>query len=459
MDKNKRVQAEEQNSKDRLWNFDEVAYGYTKDEAMEEASRCLNCKTRPCVNGCPVNNDIPEFIGKIASGDIEEAYNILKAKNNFPAVCGRVCPQEDQCEGNCIRGKKGEPLSIGLLERFCADYSLDNDCHCEERSNLSFEKTKKDKSVAVIGSGPAGLACARDLAEMGYGVVVYEALDVLGGIMTYGIPKFRLPHNIVEREIDYMKSLGVEFVRDYRIGQKGSLDELYNRGFKAVFMATGANKPRKLEVESEDLRNIYSAYEYLLKINLLGKDSGLYVGKNVVIVGGGNVAIDAARVSKRLGADKVVIVYRRTLNEMPARKDEIHHAEEEGIEFMMLTNPVKFIGQDDKVMKVECIKMELGELDESGRGKPHELKDSKFFIDADTVVVAVGQLHDHDIMTEKDVNIKVRDNGGIIVHTETMETTKEGLFAGGDVVSGGSTVIDAIKSGKKAAKAIHEKLR
>ncbi|HAN10735.1 MAG TPA: glutamate synthase (NADPH), homotetrameric [Clostridiales bacterium] len=451
-DLNKRVKAREQNIDARLTNFDEVVHGFTKEEAMLEANRCLKCKTRPCVTGCPVSNDIPEFISSIAEGKMEEAYEIVKKRNNFPAICGRVCPQEDQCEGNCVRAKKGEPLAIGLLERFCSDYSLEN-------MKIEKEIKRNNIKVAVIGSGPAGLACARDLVEEGYRVTVYEALDTIGGILIYGIPKFRLQREVVDREIEYMKKQGVEFVKNKRLGVNITIDELYKNEFKAIFIGTGANKPKKLEIEGEDLKGIYSAYEYLLKVNLHGKNHGLEVGKKVVVIGGGNVAMDAARVLKRLGAEDVTIIYRKTREQMPARNNEINHAKEENIEIMELISPVRFIGKEGKLEKIEVLKMEPLAPDESGKMKSKCIEGSNFFIDAETTIIAIGQDHDNPLTTKDTENISTHTGGGILVHNETMETSKENIFAGGDVVSGGSTVIEAIKAGKKAAKAINEKLK
>ncbi|HCC06925.1 MAG TPA: dihydropyrimidine dehydrogenase [Clostridiales bacterium] len=451
-DLNKRVKVEEQNINERLSNFDEVVHGFTKDEAILEAQRCINCKTKPCVKGCPISNDIPEFIGKIAEGNIQEAYETVKSHNNFPAICGRVCPQEDQCEGNCIRGKKGEPLAIGLLERFCADYTLEN-------MNTEKKITKNNIKVAVVGSGPAGLACARDLVEGGYSVTLYEALDTMGGILIYGIPKFRLSRKIVDREIEYLQKQGVEFVKNKRLGVDITIEELYQNGFNAIFIGTGASKPKMLEIDGENLKGVYTAYEYLFKVNLHGKNHGLEVGKKAVVIGGGNVAMDAARVLKRLGAEDVTIIYRKTRTEMPARKSEIHHAEEENIKIMELVNPVRFIGNDGRLEKIELVKMEVSSTDESGRIKTKAVDGSNFFIDVDITIIAIGQEHDHTSITKNTQNISTHAGGGILVHNETMETSKENIFAGGDVVSGGSTVIEAIKAGKKAAKAIDKKIR
>ena len=448
----KRVKASEQDIDMRLDNFNEVIYGYTKEEAIEEAGRCLRCKTRPCVNGCPINNDIPEFISKIAEGKIEEEYKIVRNKNNFPAICGRVCPQEDQCEGNCVRGRKGESIAIGLLERFCADYTLKN-------ASIKNNTTKNNIKIAVIGSGPAGLACARDLAENGYSITVFEALDILGGILIYGIPKFRLPRDVVNCEIEYLRKLGVQFILGKKIGKDISINSLYEQGFKVIFLATGANNPKPIGIEGENLIGVYYAYEYLMKINLFGEKHELDIGKKVAVIGGGNVAMDAARVSRRLGAEDVCILYRRTKKEMPARHNEVEHAEVENIKIIESVSPVSFIGENGKLNKIELVKTELIAADESGKARVVEVKGSNFFLEVDTVVIAIGQEHDHHTITDKEDKIDTQSAGGIFVHHDTMETTKENIFAGGDVVSGGATVIEAIKAGKKAAKAIDDKFK
>jgi len=449
-----KVKMPEQPGNVRNKNFDEVAMGYDEEMAVKEANRCLNCKHKPCVSGCPVNVRIPEFIEQIAKGEFEEAYKIIKTTNSLPAICGRVCPQERQCESKCVRGIKGESVGIGRLERFAADYHMKN----------STEKQQKPKSngikVAVIGSGPAGLSCAGDLAKMGYEVTVFEAFHVAGGVLMYGIPQFRLPKEIVQKEIESLKELGVDIKTNMVAGRVFSIDELMNeQGYKAVFIGSGAGLPKFMGIPGENLNGVYSANEFLTRINLMKAykfpeyDTPVRVGKSVAIVGGGNVAMDAARCAKRLGADDVYIIYRRSEKEMPARLEEVHHAKEEEIIFKMLTNPVEIVGEDGYVTGIKCVEMELGEPDESGRSKPVPKKDSEYIIDVDSVVIAVGQSPNPLIKSTTD-GLETKPWGGIVADEETGATSIKGVFAGGDAVTGAATVILAMGAGKTAAAAI-----
>jgi len=454
-----KVKMPEQEPGVRNKNFDEVALGYTEEMAREEAGRCLSCKHRPCVQGCPVNVQIPDFIKLIEAGKYEEAYKKITETNNLPAICGRVCPQENQCEKLCVRDIKGEPVAIGRLERFAADWYLAN---CERKPE---EVQKRGKKVAVIGSGPAGLTCAGDLAKMGYDVTVFEAFHVPGGVLMYGIPEFRLPKELVQREIDGLKQYGVKIETNMVIGKVLSLDELKEEGFEAVFIGTGAGLPNFMGIPGENLNGVYSANEFLTRINLMKAykfpeyDTPIKVGKKVAVVGGGNVAMDAARSAKRLGAEEVYIVYRRSEQEMPARLEEVHHAKEEGIIFKILTNPTRIIGTEDGWVKgMECVEMELGEPDESGRRRPIEKKGSEHIIDVDTVVIAIGQ-SPNPLITASTPGLATQKWGGIIVDEETGATSKEGVYAGGDAVTGAATVILAMGAGKKAAKAIDKYLR
>lgn len=459
--KKNRVKMQEQSPSKRIQNFMEVPYGYTPEEAKEEASRCLSCTRPACRNGCPVEVDIPSFIKLIKEGKFIEAAWKIKEKNALPAVCGRVCPQEIQCESLCILGKKGEPVAIGNLERFAADYEFDaGELHVPQKAKPT------GRRIAIIGSGPGGLTCAADLIKLGHHVTLFEALHKPGGVLVYGIPEFRLPKKIVEREVEYIKKLGVEIVLNAVIGKLYTIDELLNEhGYDACFIATGAGLPIFLGIPGENLNGIYSANEFLTRANLMKAylfpeyDTPIKKGKKVAVFGGGNVAMDAARVALRLGAEKVYLIYRRSEIEMPARKAEIHHAKEEGIEFMFLTNPIKFI-DDGKgnVCAVECIKMELGEPDESGRRKPIPIKGSEFKIDVEVGISAIGT-RSNPLLLKTIPDLKLNKKGYIVADPETGMTSKEGVFAGGDIVTGSATVILAMGAGRKAAKAINEYLK
>ena len=437
-------------------NFAEVACGYSKETAIDEAQRCLNCKNKPCVSGCPVNVRIPEFISKVAEGDFEAAYDIISTTNALPAVCGRVCPQESQCEGKCVRGIKGEPVGIGRLERFVADY------HREHSDAKAVKQESNGHRVAIVGSGPSGLTCAGDLARMGYEVTVFEAFHKAGGVLVYGIPEFRLPKSIVQAEID-LAAMGVNIVTNAVIGRAMSVDELFDEGYEAVFIGSGAGLPMFMHIPGENLLGVYSANEYLTRINLMKAylpeyDTPIKRAKRVAVVGGGNVAMDAARCAKRMGADEVYIVYRRSMEELPARKEEVHHAQEEEIVFKLLNNPVAVLGDESGHVKgIECVKMELGEPDESGRRRPVEIKDSNFVLDVDAVIMAIG--------TSPNPLIKSTTEGletnkkGCIVADETAATSREGVFAGGDAVTGAATVILAMGAGKTAAESIDKYIK
>lgn len=438
-------------------NFCEVALGYTPEQAMEEASRCLNCKNKPCVSGCPVGVKIPDFIQKVAEGEFEQAYQIIKETNALPAVCGRVCPQENQCEGKCVRGIKGESVSIGRLERFCADYHM---AHQNDKENIKIEKN--GVKVAIIGSGPAGLSCAGSLAKLGYELTVFEAFHVAGGVLQYGIPEFRLPKHIVNAEIDSLKEMGVEILLDMVVGRVITVDELYEQGYSAIFVGTGAGLPGFLGIKGESACGVYSANEYLTRVNLMKAyldeyDTPIVKSKAVAVVGGGNVAMDAARCAKRLGADKVYIVYRRSESEMPARREEVHHAKEEGIEFKLLTNPCEIIEDEGGFVKsMICDVMELSEPDASGRRRPVPTGE-KIELSVDTVIVAVGTSPNPLIrMTTPGLDT---DKRGCIVTSDGVTTTREGVYAGGDAVTGAATVILAMGAGKDAARAIDEYIK
>ena len=455
-----------QEPKVRARNFDEVTYGYSEAAAIDEALRCLSCKNMPCVSGCPVNIRIPEFIGKIKECDFEGAYKIISESSSLPAVCGRVCPQETQCESKCVRGIKGEPVGIGRLERFVADY---HNAHATEA--LAVPPSNGHK-VAVVGSGPSGLTCAGDLARLGYKVTVFEALHTAGGVLVYGIPEFRLPKPIVKKEIDNLKALGVEIVTNVIIGKTLTVDELFEDGFEAVYIGSGAGLPNFMGIPGESYKGVYSANEFLTRSNLMkaykdNPDTPIMKGGRVAVVGGGNVAMDAARTALRLGADKVYIVYRRSLSELPARREEVEHAEEEGVEFMLLNNPTEILGynnpndrRDPKngfVTGMRCIRMELGEPDERGRRRPVEIPGSEFTLDVDTVVISIGT-SPNPLIKETTEGLEVNSRGGIIV-TDEGATSKEGVYAGGDAVTGAATVISAMGAGKVAAKAIDKYLK
>ncbi len=443
----------EQDPNVRNKNFEEVSLGYTEEMAIEEAKRCLNCKNKPCVNGCPVSVRIPEFISSVAAGDMEKAYQIIKTTNSLPAVCGRVCPQESQCEHNCVRGIKGEPVGIGRLERYVADW------HMKHGGSEQFDIKSNGHRVAIIGAGPAGLTCAGDLVAMGYSVTVFEALHTAGGVLMYGIPQFRLPKEIVQKEIDGLKEKGVDIQTDMVMGKVLSVDELFEMGYEAIFIGTGAGLPSFMNIPGEELVGTYSANEFLTRVNLMKAyldeyDTPIIRPKNVAVVGGGNVAMDAARTAKRLGAENVYIVYRRAEEQMPARKEEIHHAKEEGIIFNLLRNPVAIHGDENgRVKSIECIEMELGEPDASGRRKPIAKEGSNFEIPVDCVVMAIGN-SPNPLIRSTTKGLEANSHGCIIVDEATMATTREGVYAAGDAVSGAATVILAMGGGKEAARSI-----
>ena len=440
-------------------NFDEVALGYTEEIAIDEAKRCLNCRQHPCVSGCPVNVRIPEFIAKVAEGEFEEAYKIITSTNSLPAVCGRVCPQEHQCEGKCVRGIKGESVGIGRLERFVADWHA---AHADPNAKVE-KPVSNGHRVAVVGSGPAGLTCAGDLARMGYEVTVYELFHKAGGVLVYGIPEFRLPKAIVAREVAALEEMGVKIVTDAVIGRAISIDELLTEeGFEAVFLGSGAGLPRFLGIPGENLLGVYSANEFLTRINLMKAyredyDTPIKHHKCVAVVGAGNVAMDAARCAKRLGAEHVYVVYRRGMEEVPARKEEVHHAQEEEVEFKLLTNPVRVIG-DEKgyVTGIECIKMELGEPDEKGRRRPMPVEGSNFVLEVDAMIDALGT-SPNPLLRMTTPGLEA-DKHGCLIADEKGKTTHEGVFAGGDAVTGAATVILAMGAGKLGAKSIDEAL-
>ena len=454
----KKVPVREQDPKVRATNFEEVCYGYNKEEAMEEASRCIGCKNAKCVQGCPVSIDIPGFIGKVKTGEFEEAYKIIGKSSALPAVCGRVCPQESQCEGKCIRGLRGEPVSIGKLERFVADYALENDIKPEKAESTNGHK------VAVIGSGPAGLTCAGDLAKMGYEVTVFEALHELGGVLVYGIPEFRLPkHKVVAKEIDKVKELGVKFETNVVIGKSTTIDQLIeDEGFEAVFIGSGAGLPKFMGIPGENANGVFSANEYLTRNNLMkafdeSYDTPIAAGTKVAVIGGGNVAMDAARTALRLGAD-VHIVYRRSEEELPARVEEVHHAKEEGVIFNLLTNPTEILVDENGYVKgMKCVKMELGEPDASGRRRPVVVEGSEFEMELDTVIMSLGT-SPNPLISSTTEGLEVNKWKCIVADETNGKTTKEGVYAGGDAVTGAATVILAMGAGKAGAQGIHEYL-
>ncbi|MGN0593379.1 MAG: NADPH-dependent glutamate synthase [Ruminococcus sp.] len=448
-----KVPMPERDPKERAKCFEEVSMGYTAAMAQEEAARCLGCKAMPCVKGCPVGVQIPNFIGKIAQGDFAGAYETITATNSLPAICGRVCPQESQCEGKCVRGVKGEPVGIGRLERFAADYMR------EQGKKPAEPAAKNGHKVAVIGGGPAGLTCAGDLAKLGYEVTIYEAFQVAGGVLMYGIPEFRLPKQIVQEEISNLKELGVEICTNMVIGKILSIDELMEQGYEAVFVGSGAGLPRFMGIPGEGLVGVCSANEYLTRINLMKGyldeyDTPVIRSKAVAVVGGGNVAMDAARSALRMGAEHVYIVYRRSEAEMPARVEEVHHAKEEGVEFLNLNNPVELIGDENgRVCGMKCIRMELGEPDESGRRRPVEVPGSEYVLDVDTVIMSIGT-SPNPLIRSTTKGLEANRWGCLVVDEETMATTKDGVYAGGDAVTGAATVILAMGAGKKAAASI-----
>ena len=454
-----------QDAKVRAHNFDEVALGYTEEQAIDEANRCLNCKNMPCVAGCPVKIHIPEFITKIKEGDFEGAYQIITKSSSLPAVCGRVCPQETQCESKCVRGIKGESVGIGRLERFVADW---HNTFCTEEP---VKPESNGHKVAIVGSGPSGLTCAGDLAKRGYDVTVYEALHTAGGVLVYGIPEFRLPKKIVAKEVDTLKKLGVHIETNVVIGKTLTIDELFEMGYEAVFVGSGAGLPNFMGIPGESLKGVYSANEFLTRSNLMksylqNPETPIMKGGKVAVVGGGNVAMDAARTALRLGAEKVYIVYRRSMEELPARREEVEHAEEEGIEFRLLCNPTEILGynnpddaRDSKngfVTGMTCVKMELGEPDERGRRRPVVIPDSEFTIDVDTVIMSIGT-SPNPLIKSTTEGLEVNRWGGIVVNEDGL-TSRNAVYAGGDAVTGAATVISAMGAGKTAAKAIDEAL-
>lgn len=449
-----------QEPRERIKNFKEVALGYTPEEAINEAWRCLQCPTAPCVTGCPVEVPIPDFIKAVREENFEQAIDIIKTKNNLPAICGRVCPQEEQCEKVCIMGKKNEPVAIGRLERFVGDYALQKTS--DKNSTYNRTTAKKEAKVAIIGSGPAGLTAAADLAKEGYQVTIFEALHATGGVLRYGIPEFRLPKGIVDQEVTEIKKLGVDIRLNVIIGKTITIEELFTAGYQAIFIGTGAGLPKFLNIPGENLNGIYSANEFLTRVNLMKAykfpeyKTPVKIGKRVAVVGGGNVAMDSARTALRLGAEEVSIIYRRSKNELPARQEEIEHAEEEGIIFKTLNNPVAFHGEKGRVTKVECIRMELGEKDGSGRPVPVSVEDSNWFLPVDSVIIAIGQTP-NPLLTSTTGNLKTEAWGGITVD-ENLATSIPGVFAGGDIITGAATVIKAMGAGKKAARSIIEYL-
>ena len=449
----------------RAHNFDEVALGYSEEIAIAEAQRCITCKNQPCVSGCPVNIDIPNFISKIKDGNFEEAYNVISLSSSLPAVCGRVCPQETQCESKCTLGIKFEPVGIGRLERFVADW------HNNNSKEQPIKPTSNGHKVAVVGSGPSGLTCAGDLAKRGYDVTVFEALHTAGGVLVYGIPEFRLPKSIVAKEVDTLKALGVKIETNVVIGKTLTIDELFESGFEAVFIGSGAGLPNFMGIPGESLKGVYSANEFLTRSNLMksylqNPETPIMKGGKVAVVGGGNVAMDAARTALRLGAEQVYIVYRRSMDELPARKEEVEHAEEEGIIFKLLCNPTEILGynntdnpRDEKngfVTGMKCIKMELGEPDEKGRRRPVPVENSEFTIDVDTVIMSIGT-SPNPLIKNTTNGLEVNRWGGIVVNEDGL-TSRVAVYAGGDAVTGAATVISAMGAGKVAAKAIDEYL-
>jgi glutamate synthase (NADPH) small chain len=454
-----KVKMPEQDPMVRNQNFLEVTTGYSESMAVEEANRCYQCKNKPCMNGCPVNVKIPEFIDLVSQKRFEEAYLKIIETNNLPGICGRVCPQETQCEAKCIRAIKGEPVAIGRLERYCADV-------CKEfskKTEVAIIK-QKDLRVAIVGSGPAGLTCAADLARLGYQVTIFEAFHSPGGVLMYGIPEFRLPKDLVQREINNLQKIGVKIKTNMVIGKIFTVDELFEQGYNAVFIGTGAGLPNFMNIPGEDLNGVYSSNEFLTRINLMkayefpNTDTPVMIGENVAVVGGGNVAMDAARSAKRLGAKNVSLIYRRTEEEMPARREEIQHAKEEGIKFRLLTNPISIVGNEQGwVTNLQCIEMELGEADSSGRRSPIVKQNSEFLLEMDTVIIAIGQTP-NPLISSSTTDLTLTPKGLIQVDSNTGATSKKGVFAGGDNVTGAATVIGAMAAGKTAAKAMDDYL-
>lgn len=442
----------------RNCNFNEVALGYTYDMAVGEAKRCLGCKNKPCVSDCPVAIDIPTFIAKVAAEDMEGAFEIINRSSSLPAVCGRVCPQENQCEGKCVRGIKGESVGIGRLERFVADW------HREHATDAAQKPVSNGHKVAVIGAGPSGLTCAGDLARLGYEVTIFEALHIAGGVLSYGIPEFRLPKDIVNHEIDGLKELGVDIQCNTVIGKTLTVDELFDMGFEAMFIGSGAGLPRFMNIPGESLKGVYSANEYLTRINLMkaykpGSSTPIMKAKRVAVVGGGNVAMDAARCAKRMGADEVYIVYRRSMNELPARREEVEHAQEEGIIFKTLCNPVEVLGNENGfVSGIKCVEMTLGEPDESGRRRPVVKENSEFVLDVDAMIMSIGT-SPNPLIRNTTPGLEANRRGCIVVTDESGLTSRDKVYAGGDAVTGAATVILAMGAGKNAAKAIDEAIQ
>lgn len=457
---NKREPMPKQDAKLRVQNFDEVALGYNKEQTVIEASRCLQCKPSPCIEGCPVDIDIPAFITLIQEGDFMGAIHKIKEKNSLPAVCGRVCPQEDQCEMKCVWAKKGKPIAIGRLERFVADYEF-------KQGNVRVPKLPRStgNKVAVVGAGPAGLTVASDLVKLGHKATVFEALHVPGGVLVYGIPEFRLPKWIVQRESDYIRKLGADFQLSYVVGKTSTIDDFFKNGYNAVFIGTGAGLPYFMKIPGENLKGVYSANEFLTRVNLMKAylfpeyETPIHLGRNIAVIGGGNVAMDSARIALRLGAENVYLIYRRAREQMPAREEEIENAFEEGIKALLLNNPIRILGDEKGWVKgIECLKMELGEPDSSGRKRPIPMEGSEYIIDVDMVIVAIGQ-GPNPLLTSTTHDLKLNERGNIIADQETGKTSKKGVFAGGDIVTGVATVILAMGAGKKAAKAIDTYLK
>ncbi|PUU91519.1 NADPH-dependent glutamate synthase [Halanaerobium congolense] len=452
-----------QDPEERINNFKEVALGYGKEDAVQEAERCLQCKNPACIKGCPVEVNIPEFIKLIKDGKFKASLSKIKEKNNLPAVCGRVCPQEEQCEAECVLGIKGESVAIGRLERFASEFAAKESESVEE--NESENQKQSLGNVAIVGSGPSGLTAAADLAKLGYQVTIFEAFHKAGGVLTYGIPEFRLPKAIVKSEVENIRKFGVDLKLNQVIGKIKSVDELLNNDFDAVFVGTGAGLPRFLKIKGENLNGVYSANEFLTRVNLMKAykfpkyKTPVYTGKKVAVVGAGNVAMDAARTALRLGAEESMIVYRRSRQQMPAREEEIEHAEAEGIQFNLLNNPVRILGDEEGTVKgMECVKMKLGEPDESGRKRPLPIEDSEYVLDVDTVIIAIGQ-GPNPILLNDTPDLETNDWGTIVAEEDTGQTSKEGVFAGGDIVTGAATVIKAMGAGKKAAQAIDQYIK